>query len=85
METENMVNEMTNLAETEAATMAFKPETYWRTVVIDTGLMVLGGLMAVGGKKMLARLKAKLAAKKAKKPDLMVMTEDDFKIDDLED
>lgn len=85
METENMVNEMANLAETEAVTTAVKHGVNWRSVGIGGGLVVLGGLVAVGGKKLIAKLKAKVAAKKAEKSDTIEMDKEDFKIDDLED
>lgn len=84
METENMVNDTMNLVDTEAVSTAVKHGVNWRSVGIGGGLVVLGGLAAVGGRKLIAKLKAKLKAK-AEKSDLIEVTEDDFKIDDLED
>lgn len=85
METENMVNDTMNLVDTEAVSTAVKHGVNWRSVGIGGGLVVLGGLAAVGSKKLLAKLKAKVAAKKAEKSDAIEMDKEDFKIDDLED
>lgn len=85
MGNENMVNEMANLADTEAVTTAVNHGVNWRSVGIGGGLVVLGGLVGACGKKLLAKLKAKAAAKNAEKSGSIEMNEEDFKIDDLED
>lgn len=85
METENMVNETMNLVDTETVSTAVKHGVNWRSIGIGGGLVVLGGLATVGGKKLIAKLKAKVAAKKAGKSDDIEIDKEDFKIDDLED
>ena len=85
METENMVNETMNLVDTEAVSTAVEHGVNWRSIGIGGGLMVLGGLVAVGGKKLIAKLKAKVSAKKAEKSDAIDMDKEEFKMDDLDD